>query len=102
MDDNEVNKIVLGYLHKKGYKQTEVYFKEESKTTSLENAAFDIKNDQDSTVANYILFHHSGEPANLSAYEKTIENLKNGLKAALICIRTSLISCSIPSSFTAS
>ena len=83
MDDNEVNKIVLGYLHKKGYKQTETQFKEESRTTSLENAAFDIKNDQDSTVANYILFHHSGEPTNSSVYERSYSELKRWIENSL-------------------
>lgn len=91
MDDADVNKIVYGYLQKKGYKNTEVIFREESRLSgTVDQAAFDYKNDQDICVANYILFHNSGEPTNAVIYEKAYVELKKWIENSLDMYKSEL------------
>lgn len=74
---DESNAVVLAYLRKMGYRQTEHLFREESHVGSLDALAFELRNDQDASIANYLLFAGGPEvTASHGVYEQAYQKLK--------------------------
>lgn len=61
--DKDVDVVVLNYLKKRGYKQAELHFKQESnlQTVPIEQLTSNATLDHDVSVANYIMFYNSTE-----------------------------------------
>src|SRR5262245_62017761 len=55
-ENPEVAKAVRSYLDRKGYRQSENLLRDDSHVQSLAAAAFELSNEQDSSVANYYTF----------------------------------------------
>eukprot|EP00026_Physarum_polycephalum_P004444 Phypoly_transcript_04463.p1 GENE.Phypoly_transcript_04463~~Phypoly_transcript_04463.p1 ORF type:complete len:668 (+),score=124.44 Phypoly_transcript_04463:86-2005(+) len=61
--EKDVDVVVLNYLKKRGYKQAEMHFKQESnlQTVPLDQLTSNAALDHDVSVANYIMFYNSTE-----------------------------------------
>lgn len=102
------NAIVLSYLRKMGYRQTERFFKEEanSNIAPIESLAFELKNEEDSSISNYLLFHQNQlnqvssagvEPSILiTQYKLAYQNLKQWIDGSLDSFKEELGSCLFP------
>lgn len=55
--------VVLKYLQKMGFRQTERLFKEEAHAAGVETLAFELRNEQDSSISNYLLFPQNAQQA---------------------------------------
>jgi hypothetical protein len=86
MKDKDWEQMVLGYLRTKGYKQAEDMFRQESKTQSLEQMAFNV--DSNPSLTNYISFYNPNE-ANAAAYEESFGALRNWAHNSLDLYRVS-------------
>lgn len=74
---DEANAVVLSYLRKMGYRQTEQLFREEAHVGSLETLAFELRHDQDASISNYLLFSGAAEvAASHGVYEQAYQRLK--------------------------
>lgn len=81
---DEVNAVVLNYLRKMGFRQTEQLFKEEAHVAGLETMAFELRNDQDASISNYLLFSGAAEvSASLGTYEQAYQRLKQWSQESL-------------------
>lgn len=90
---DEANAIVLNYLRKMGYRQTEQLFKEEAHVAGLETLAFELRNDQDASITNYLLF--SGSPgqevsSSFASYEQAYQKLRQWANESLDLYRDEL------------
>lgn len=74
------NAIVLSYLRKMGYRQTERFFREEanSNIAPIESLAFELKNEEDSSISNYLLFHQN------QINQIGLANSNNGMEPSLL------------------
>eukprot|EP00898_Chlorokybus_atmophyticus_P004575 jgi/Chlat1/5118/Chrsp33S05025 len=61
MKEEELDRLVLAYLQKKGYKQAEASFKNDSRVQGLEDMAAAAQLDIDTSVANHILFYNQAD-----------------------------------------
>lgn len=57
MKEEELNRIVLSYLKKKGYRNAEAAFKSESKTQSLQEMVNGQENDLDVSISNHVFLY---------------------------------------------
>ena len=88
-DNDEAMAAVLYYLRKMGYRQTERFFREEAHITGMEMMAFELKNEQDSNIANYLLF--SSQALDVSAYSDAYEGLRKWIYESLDAFRDQLL-----------
>lgn len=91
---DETNTVVLNYLRKMGYRQTEQLFREEAHVANLEAVAFELRNDQDASISNYLLFATgpSGQEVatSLVAYEQAYTKLCEWARESLDAFRDEL------------
>eukprot|EP00899_Mesostigma_viride_P026833 jgi/Mesvir1/7334/Mv19143-RA.2 len=81
MNDEEIDKIVLSYLLRKGYRNAEQQFRAESKMLSVEDLAA-AHLDADTSIANQILFYCSGDNAP-SRYAESFGKLREWVHSSL-------------------
>jgi transcription initiation factor TFIID subunit 5 len=79
----EIDKIVLFYLNKKGYKNAEAVFKQESRVSTIEDLEQEITQELDASVSNFILFHQQEELNNPAVYEQSYGKLKRWIEDSL-------------------
>lgn len=89
---DEAMAAVLHYLRKMGYRQTERLFREEAHIGNLETLAFELRNEQDSNISNYLLFGGTSQLFDLdSAYEEAYEAIKRWIYESLDSFREELL-----------
>lgn len=100
---DEIHAIILNYLKRMGFRQTEHAFRDEARTTAnLDTLAFELRNDQDASISNYLLFSNGGTgkspPPTPSAaiYEQTYEALRKWILGSLDSIREELMALLFP------
>lgn len=87
----DTNAIVLNYLRKMGYRQTERIFRDEAHVAGLETLAFELRNEQDSNIANYLLFANNGANLDTTAYEAAYDALRQWSFESLDAFRDELV-----------
>jgi transcription initiation factor TFIID subunit 5 len=88
-EGNTENAAILNYLRKMGYRQTERLFREEAHVAGLETVAFELRNEQDSNIANYLLFANNN--VEVSTYDSAYEGLRKWAYESLDAFRDELI-----------
>lgn len=88
-EKDEAMAAVLLYLRKMGYRQTERLFREEAHITGMESLAFELSTEQDSNIANYILF--SNQPFDLAGYAEAYDNLCRWIYDSLDAFKEELL-----------
>lgn len=88
---DDANAVVLNYLRKMGYRQTERIFRDEAHVAGLETLAFELRNEQDSNIANYLLFAANGANLDVTAYEAAYEALRQWTFESLDAFRDELV-----------
>lgn len=87
----EANAVVLNYLRRMGYRQTEQLFREEAHVGNLETMTFELRHDQDASISNYLLFSGATEVnASHGIYEQAYHSLKQWCHESLDVYREEL------------
>lgn len=82
----QTDKAIIYYLNKKGYRYAEEFVKEDAaKTTSIEQTAFHINNEQDIQISNYLTSSWTGQDASqpITIYETQYVRLKKWIQNSL-------------------
>lgn len=90
MERDESNAIILNYLRRMGYRQSEKIFKDEANAAGLETLAFELRSEHDSSIANYLLFSKTAS-ADVAAYDTAYEALHKWIYESLDAFRDELI-----------
>ncbi|KAK9759486.1 Transcription initiation factor TFIID subunit 5, partial [Basidiobolus ranarum] len=80
----DADKVVLSYLSKKGYRQTETMLRHEAKVQSLnELVATDFTSQDEASVPDYLLFYNEAEQGNPDAYGDSYLSLRRWIENSL-------------------
>lgn len=72
MEDDISDRAVIGYLHRRGFKQAEQAFRQEARITA--RTAVDLVDE--TSITNYVLFYNEDEANNPLAYEQSYVQLR--------------------------
>eukprot|EP00124_Ichthyophonus_hoferi_P000169 Ihof_evm6s6 gene=Ihof_evmTU6s6 len=94
--DEDMDKIVMAYLTKKGYANAQSALRKDSKhVATLDQITFDNLAESEASVTNYVLFYNSSENSP-RRYEESYTEIKNWIEGALEMYRVELAKVQYP------
>jgi hypothetical protein len=88
-NQEQLDRIVLGYLKRKGYRLTEDAFKREARLQTLNELSCELQPGADASIPNYVLYYSQAEQGDPGVYQRSFEALRRWLDTSLDMYRVS-------------
>ncbi|RKP09368.1 WD40-repeat-containing domain protein [Thamnocephalis sphaerospora] len=86
----QLDRIVLGYLKRKGYRLAEDAFKREARLQTLGELSCELQPGADASIPNYVLYYSQTEQGEPGVYRRSFDGLRRWLDTSLDMYRPEL------------
>jgi transcription initiation factor TFIID subunit 5 len=89
-NQEQLDRVVLTYLKRKGYRTTEDAFKREARLQTLGELSCELQPGTDASITDYVLYYSQAEQSDPRVYQRSFASLLRWLDTSLDMYRVSV------------